>query len=92
MFVNGKDNDFINRFNKSGKTLAYSQGTNTALAQAPRYFVELLAFGSMISLILYLIASHNGNLGMILPIISVYAIGTIKLLPAFQPLLKHCNN
>ena len=80
----GRDNDFINRFNKSGKTLAYSQGTNTALAQAPRYFVELLAFGSMISLILYLIASHNGNLGMILPIISVYAIGTIKLLPAFQ--------
>ena len=80
----GRDTDFINRFNKTGKILAYSQGTNTALAQAPRYFVELLAFGSMILLILYLIASHNGNLGMILPIISVYAIGTIKLLPAFQ--------
>ena len=80
----GRDNDFIDRFNKTGKTLAYSQGINAALAQAPRYFVELLAFGSMISLILYLIASHNGNLGMILPIISVYAIGTIKLLPAFQ--------
>ena len=80
----GRDNDFIDRFNKTGKTLAYSQGINAALAQAPRYFVELLAFGSMISLILYLIASHNGNLGMILPIISVYAIVTIKLLPAFQ--------
>ena len=80
----GRDSDFINRFNKSGKTLAYSQGTNAALAQAPRYFVELLAFGSMIVLILYLIASHNGNLGMILPILSVYAIGIIKLLPAFQ--------
>ena len=80
----GRDNDFINRFNKTGKTLAYSQGINIALAQAPRYFVELLAFGSMILLILYLIASHNGDLGMILPIISVYAIGTIKLLPAFQ--------
>ena len=49
-----------------------------------RYFVELLAFGSMILLILYLIATHNGNLGMILPILSVYAIGSIKLLPAFQ--------
>ena len=80
----GRDSDFINRFNKTGKTLAYSQGINIALAQAPRYFVELLAFGSMILLILYLIASHSGDLGMILPIISVYAIGTIKLLPAFQ--------
>ncbi|MDC0406566.1 ABC transporter ATP-binding protein/permease [Gammaproteobacteria bacterium] len=80
----GRDNDFINRFKKTGKTLANSQGITAALAQAPRYFIELLAFGSMISLILYLIASHNGNLGLILPIISVYAIGTIKLLPAFQ--------
>ena len=80
----GRDYDFIDRFNKSGKTLAYSQGTNSALQQAPRYFVELLAFGSMILLILYLIATHNGNLGMILPILSVYAIGSIKLLPAFQ--------
>lgn len=84
LLLMGRDIDFIDRFNKSGKTLAYSQGTNAALAQAPRYFVELLAFGSMILLILYLIASHNGNLGMILPIISVYAIGIIKLLPAFQ--------
>ena len=84
LLLMGRDNDFINRFNKSCKTLAYSQGTNAALAQAPRYFVELLAFGSMIVLILYLIASHNGNLGMILPILSVYAIGIIKLLPAFQ--------
>ena len=84
LLLMGRDNDFINRFNKSGKTLAYSQGTNAALAQAPRYFVEFLAFGSMIILILYLIASHNGNLGMILPILSVYAIGIIKLLPAFQ--------
>ena len=47
----GRDSDFINRFNKTGKTLAYSQGINIALAQAPRYFVELLAFGSMILLI-----------------------------------------
>ncbi len=84
LLLTGRDNDFIDRFNKSGKTLAYSQGTNAALAHAPRYFVELLAFGSMIVLILYLIASHNGNLGMILPILSVYAIGIIKLLPAFQ--------
>tara|TARA_B100000287_G_scaffold425530_1_gene471980 strand:- start:392 stop:2188 length:1797 start_codon:yes stop_codon:yes gene_type:complete len=84
LLLMGRGNDFINRFNKTGRTLAYSQGTNAALAQAPRYFVELLAFGSMIILVLYLISSHNGNLGMILPILSVYAIGIIKLLPAFQ--------
>lgn len=80
----GRDNDFIKRFNKTGVTLAYTQGANNALAQVPRYFMELVAFGSMIALVLYLIASHDGNLGMILPILSVYALAGFKLLPAFQ--------
>ncbi len=80
----GRANDFIKNFNQSGFKLAYSQGTNVALSQVPRYFMELLAFGSMMSLLLYLIASHNGDLGMILPILSVYAFAGFKLLPAFQ--------
>jgi HlyD family secretion protein len=46
--------------------------------------MELIAFGSMISLVLYLLFSHDGNLGLILPILSVYALVAIKLLPAFQ--------
>ncbi len=80
----GRDENYIKRFNLTGLKLAYSQGTNAALAYVPRYFMELVAFGSMISLVLYLISSHNGNLAMILPVLSVYALATFKLLPAFQ--------
>ena len=80
----GRDSDFINRFNQTGLNLAYSQGTNAALAQVPRYFMELIAFASMISIVLYLIVSHDGDLGVILPILSVYALAGLKLLPAFQ--------
>jgi HlyD family secretion protein len=65
-------------------TLSYNMGTNTALANVPRYFMEMIAFGAMITLILYLIATHNANLGIVLPILSVYALATFKLLPAFQ--------
>ena len=80
----GRENFFIKSFIKSGKILAYSQGNSQALALVPRYFMELVAFGSMISLVLYLIATHEGNLGAVLPIFSVYALATFKLLPAFQ--------
>ena len=80
----GRDADFVNRFIKSGHKLAYGQGTNAALTQMPRFFIELLAFGSMISLVLYLMASYDDDLGLILPILSVYALATFKLLPAFQ--------
>lgn len=80
----GKAYEFIKRFKQTGGVLAYSQGTNAALAQVPRYFMELVAFGSMITLVIYLVAVHDNNLGMILPILSVYALAGFKLLPAFQ--------
>jgi len=80
----GRKSDFIDRFFKSGLVFAKSQGVNTALAHAPKYFMELIAFGSMISLVLYLFTSYNANLSLILPILSVYAIAGMKLLPAFQ--------
>lgn len=80
----GRDDDFISRFNQSGVKLAYSQGNNGALINVPRYFMELVAFGSMIAIVLYLIRNYDGDLGVILPILSVYALASVKLLPAFQ--------
>ena len=58
----GRNDDFIKRFNETGKTFAYSQGTNQSLAQVPRYMVELVAFGFMIALVLYLIATYEVTL------------------------------
>ena len=46
--------------------------------------MELVAFGAIISLVLYLPATHKGDLIMILPILSVYTLAAFKLLPAFQ--------
>ena len=76
--------DFITRFHDSGKVFARAQGTNIAISQVPRYFIELIAFGAMISLVLVLIKVHSGNLGEVLPILAVYALAAFKLLPALQ--------
>ena len=46
--------------------------------------MELLAFGSMISLVLYLVINSQGMLGLLLPTLSVYALAGMKLLPALQ--------
>ncbi|MEL0114991.1 MAG: ABC transporter ATP-binding protein [Gammaproteobacteria bacterium] len=88
----GRDNDFINRFTKSGKAFASSQGSTETLVHVPRYLMELIAFGSMIALLLYLIVNHEGDLGMILPIISVYALATFKLMPALQQIYMNIGN
>ena len=78
----GRSSNFKKQFFKTGNKLAYSEGNNVVIALVPRYFMELLAFGSMIALVLYLIKNSQGNLGLILPIISVYALAGMKLLPA----------
>ncbi|PKG35553.1 ABC transporter ATP-binding protein [Psychrobacter sp. Sarcosine-3u-12] len=79
-----RSHDFIERFHDSGKAFARAQGTNIAISQVPRYFIELIAFGAMISLVLVLIKLHAGNLGEVLPILAVYALAAFKLLPALQ--------
>jgi HlyD family secretion protein len=79
-----RSHDFIKRFQDSGKIYARAQGTNIAISQVPRYFIELIAFGAMVSLVLVLIKLHSGNLGEVLPILAVYALAAFKLLPALQ--------
>ncbi|SFU32471.1 ABC transporter ATP-binding protein [Halomonas korlensis] len=80
----GRQQVFTDRFDGASDRFAEAQGTTQALSQAPRYAMELVAFGSVIFLVLYLLAAHKGNLGSILPVLSVYALAGFKLLPAFQ--------
>lgn len=79
-----RSHDFINQFQESGRIFAHAQGINTALSQVPRYLMELLAFGALISLVLVLLVTRNGNLSQVLPILAVYALAGFKLLPALQ--------
>ena len=88
----GRQKDFTDRFQTACEKFATAQGTTMALAQAPRYAMELIAFGSVIFLILYLLAAHEGNLGSILPVLSVYALAGFKLLPAFQQVYTSLSN
>lgn len=76
--------DFIDRFEESGRVFARAQGVNASLTQVPRYFMELIAFGTMIGLVLLLIKLNNGDLGTVLPVLAVYALAAFKLLPALQ--------
>jgi ATP-binding cassette, subfamily B, bacterial PglK len=80
----GRQANFNQRFAQASENLGRAKGVTTALADVPRYAMELIAFGAVIFLVLYLLAVHDGNLGNILPILSVYALAGFKMLPAFQ--------
>ena len=72
------------QFSKASHQFAQAKGKNNALSLIPRFLVELIAFGAMITLMLYLIAAHEGDLTQILPLIAIYALAGFKLLPALQ--------
>ena len=78
----GRSSNFKKLFLKTSDELAYSEGNIAVIERTPRYFMELLAFGSMIALVLYLVKNSQGNLGLLLPILSVYALAGMKLLPS----------
>ncbi len=79
-----RSHDFVQKFEANGSSLARSQGTVVALSQAPRYFMEFLAFSVSIGLILILIRMHSGDLAAVLPALAIYALAGLKLLPALQ--------
>lgn len=85
----GRQSYFIDSFDITGQKFAKAQGLNIVLAQAPRYLMELVAFGTLITLVLFLFKFYEGNLGEILPVLSVYALASFKLLPAFQQIYAY---
>ncbi|WP_206063693.1 ABC transporter ATP-binding protein [Oceanimonas sp. MB9] len=80
----GRQAEFNNRFESASLQFGKSQGVNSGLSQAPRYAMELVAFGTVIFLVLYLLSVYDGDIGYILPVLSIYALAGFKLLPAFQ--------
>ena len=75
---------FITKFETASAAYARARGANIAIMLTPRYLIELIAFGSIISLILYLLNSNDQDISLILPTLSVYALAALKLLPALQ--------
>jgi len=79
----GQDEAYQDRFAKYSALFARNQWASTTLSQVPRYAIESIAFGSVILLVLYLLATHQDFKDAI-PLMALYAFTAYRLLPAFQ--------
>ncbi|HRP67951.1 MAG TPA: ABC transporter ATP-binding protein [Turneriella sp.] len=75
---------FTEEFANQGVPVTRTQALISAIGQIPRYFMEFLAFCTMVSLILVLVRFYNGDLSTVLPLIAIYGLAGFKLLPALQ--------
>jgi ABC-type multidrug transport system fused ATPase/permease subunit len=81
--VGGLEQEYINLFSKPAKIYAKNQSLAYVVAQIPRYFLEGIAFGGLIILVLVLMLLGN-NFDKIVPIIALYAFAGYRLMPALQ--------
>tara|TARA_A100001011_G_scaffold398967_1_gene505440 strand:+ start:10139 stop:11902 length:1764 start_codon:yes stop_codon:yes gene_type:complete len=81
--VSGLEQIFINRFSDSAVTFAKHQASSNIVNILPRFFIEAIAFGGMLLLILYII-SKSGTFTSAIPIIAVYAFAGYRLIPSIQ--------
>lgn len=79
----GIEQIFIDRFSGPAETYARKHASASIVGQLPRFALEIIAFGGIMLILLYLM-EQTGNFRDILPIISLYAFATYRLMPAVQ--------
>jgi ABC-type multidrug transport system fused ATPase/permease subunit len=79
----GQDKAYRARFATHVAVYVKNQWMSAAMGQVPRYAIECIAFGSVILLVIYLLATHQ-DIKEALPLMTLYAFTGYRLLPAFQ--------
>ena len=73
----------IKRFSNPAKIYAKQQIAAEVISTLPRFMFEAIAFGGLMSVILYLMSS-KGNFSNSIPIVTLYAFAGYRLMPALQ--------
>ena len=81
--VGGLEETYIKRFFDPARIYGRNAAAASAIAILPRFFLEAIAFGGIILIVLYII-KQTGNFSNALPIISLYVFAGYRLMPAIQ--------
>ena len=81
--IYGLENTLLGRF--KGPSLRYAKHTATEhiIGKMPRFLMEILAFGGMLLVILYLMKSYD-EFSEVMPILALYTLAAYKLMPSLQ--------
>ncbi|MDR2784112.1 MAG: hypothetical protein LBB48_09815, partial [Treponema sp.] len=83
----GKEKVFLDLFSVPSKKVARSVAIHETIAELPKFLLETVAFGSIIGIIVIMIAM-GGRIDAFLPSLTVYAFGAYRLLPNLQKIYR----
>lgn len=81
--VGGRERYFLDKFEAASEQFTSIQPRFQTVSRTPRYFVETLAFGGILVIVLYLLNTQR-SLTNVIPLLSLYALAGYRMLPAMQ--------
>ena len=88
--LGGFENVYSTNFSISSEIYARHQASAQIVALLPRYFLEAIAFGGMLLLILILLA-RGEDFAAAMPILALYAFAGYRLMPALQQIYQNAS-
>ena len=81
--LQGCENVFLDAYAKPACHFAEQVATGQIICDLPRYALEVIAFGGIVLIVLYLLAT-NHPVGDIMPLLAIYAFAGYRLMPGLQ--------
>ena len=81
--LSGKEQAFLDQYRSPSKWYSRFQARYRVLKLAPRYLLEVVAFGGIILIAVYLIAVRD-SVQQVIPMLGLYAFAGYRLMPALQ--------
>ena len=83
----GLEEGFLERFERASASFSRQRSTADVIGRVPRYLIEPVAMGTVILLVVYLLA-RRGDLAEIVPLLGFYAFAGYRLMPAVQQVFR----
>lgn len=81
--ISNQESEFIKRFSRPAVVHAQNSSTAKLIGALPRFALEIVAFGGMFLVVLYLLRTYK-DINYILPSIGLYAYAGYRILPSLQ--------
>ncbi len=81
--VTGREAFFYYRYLRHSREFSNLQAWSSLIGNIPKYFLETIAFGGIVTLVLYFI-STAGNANEVVPMVSFFAFAAYRLMPALH--------
>lgn len=88
----GAEESYVDRYRRPAEVLARRSAAFSVVRESPRYLLEAVVFGGMISLLLGLMLTGDGTIGSVLPTIGLFAFAGARLFPAVQQIYSNASS